>query len=80
MIIHIPLYKRNKHLETGATCASHCDGWLYLRIECNMWKPWRCGGRDAQGRGRVYFKGLTFECAIGLSVGRTDYSVTHDEY
>lgn len=82
IIIHIPLYKRRGFLETGADFVGtehYNDGWLYLRFEFFPWKPWRCGGRDASGRGRVYYKGWHLDCAIGLSIGKTTYSCCHDD-
>jgi hypothetical protein len=85
MIIHIPLYKRGKYLRCGGQCAdmegqNHRNGWLYLRLEVCLWKGGGCGGRDSSDRTRLYYTGWYLDCAIGLSVGRTEYSVIHDNY
>ena len=83
MIIHIPLWKRKAFLKYGADFEGtrhYNDGWLYLRFEAVCWKGGRCGGRDNQGRTRLYYTGWHLDCAVGLSIGKTKYSVIHDDY
>jgi hypothetical protein len=81
MIIHIPLYKRKAMLgKSRATPPPHCNGWLYLRFEAVVYDSSRCGGRDELERPRLYHKGWHLDLVVGLSMGKTTYSVIHDEY